>query len=251
MLYYLRKPADVVYQLSSNSANLLRSWKKSYIDTRAYIENSGVGSRWEFDKAILFEEVDHIAKISQDIADVAKIFIQFENMFGNHLKSIVKEPEEVDNMLKKAFKLVNLILQIDYDVFRPSNLENWEATLEYFKKHVEILEVEAKFVLDRSIQSLRSAEQGLSLIRDTQASDTRKAFIDHMSTKHESVMRQFISELGIVEYEFLVRTDFQSKKHLMNLKKLYFREIVKIHHLKEINHKMLEQFSGNVYSISI
>lgn len=126
-------------------------------------------------------------------------------MFGNHLKSIVKEPEEVDNMLKKAFQLVNLILQIDYDVFRPGNLENWEATLDYFKKNVELLEIEAKFVLDRSIQSLRSAEQGLSLIRDTQASDTRKAFIEHMSTKHESVMRQFISELGIVEYEFLVR----------------------------------------------
>lgn len=170
-------------------------------------------------------------------------------MFGNHLKSIVKEPEEVDNMLKKAFKLVNLILQIDYDVFRPSNLENWEATLDYFKKHVEILEIEAKLVLDRSIQSLRSAEQGLSLIRDTQASDTRKAFIEHMSTKHESVMRQFISELGIVEYEFLVRLELIFNADLINL--LFSRETVKIHHLKEINHKVLEQFSGNVYSINI
>ena len=41
--------------------------------TRAYIEDSGVGSRWEFDKKILFGLVDHVTRISQDIADIAKV----------------------------------------------------------------------------------------------------------------------------------------------------------------------------------
>jgi dynein heavy chain len=43
------------------------------METRAYIENSGNGSRWEFDKKILFGLVDHVSRISQDIADIAKV----------------------------------------------------------------------------------------------------------------------------------------------------------------------------------
>lgn len=43
------------------------------METRASIEESGVGSRWEFDKKTLFGLVDHITRISQDIADIAKV----------------------------------------------------------------------------------------------------------------------------------------------------------------------------------
>ena len=42
------------------------------METRAFIEK-GVGSRWEFDKKILFGQVEHIAKVSADIAAVAKV----------------------------------------------------------------------------------------------------------------------------------------------------------------------------------
>lgn len=43
------------------------------METRAFIEESGVGSRWEFDKKILFGLVDHVTRISQDVSDVAKV----------------------------------------------------------------------------------------------------------------------------------------------------------------------------------
>lgn len=43
------------------------------METRTYIEDSGVGSRWEFDKKTLFGLVDHVTRISQDIADIAKV----------------------------------------------------------------------------------------------------------------------------------------------------------------------------------
>lgn len=53
--------------------DLLQCWKNSYMETRAYIEESEVGSRWEFDKKKLFGVVDHVTRISQDIADIAKV----------------------------------------------------------------------------------------------------------------------------------------------------------------------------------
>ena len=50
------------------------------MDTRAFIEY-GVGSRWEFDKKILFGQVEHIAKVSADIAEVAKVRLSYINYF--------------------------------------------------------------------------------------------------------------------------------------------------------------------------
>lgn len=67
------RSATEAYELATNCAKLLLGWRKTYMATRSYIENSGVGSRWEFDKSILFSDVEHCARISQDIADLAKV----------------------------------------------------------------------------------------------------------------------------------------------------------------------------------
>lgn len=144
-----------VHDQANNCTTLLRSWKKSYYSTRSYIENSGVGSRWEFDKMILFELVDHVANISQDIANLGLVFLQFENIFSNRMKSIIREPEEVDNIMKRVYQLIDYVLTLDYDVFKPGNLENWQATLEYFYKFVGKVEIKANKVLDNCISSLR------------------------------------------------------------------------------------------------
>lgn len=67
------RTATEVHLLATNCARLLNTWKATYMATRAYIEQSGVGSRWEFDRAVLFSEVEHCAKISTDVADLSKV----------------------------------------------------------------------------------------------------------------------------------------------------------------------------------
>ena len=49
------------------------------MQTRSLIETSGVGSRWEFDKKTLFGLVDHMTRVSRDVADIAKVksFIKY------------------------------------------------------------------------------------------------------------------------------------------------------------------------------
>lgn len=61
------------YNLSSGCNKLLLTWKLSYMHTRAFIENTKVGSRWEFDQKVLFSGVTQCARISQDIANVSKV----------------------------------------------------------------------------------------------------------------------------------------------------------------------------------
>lgn len=71
--FHNRKAPRVIYKLASDCGQLLRTWKKSYMDTRTFIENFTTDPRWEFDKILLFNESDHSARISQDVADIAKV----------------------------------------------------------------------------------------------------------------------------------------------------------------------------------
>lgn len=139
-----------------------------------------------------------------------KAFYEFENMFGYRLRSNVADPEEVDIMLKKVYRLLNHILNIDYDIFEPNNKDNWESTLDYFYKYMEVVENEARVVLDQCIDSLKSAEQGLELIAYMGKAETRDKLLQHLMSKRESVMKKFVIEVGIVEHEFLVSSKLQT-----------------------------------------
>jgi dynein heavy chain, axonemal len=99
--------------------------------------------------------------------------------------------------------LVNLIVNVDYDIFRTNNLDNWEATMAEFSKHVRALEDEAKVVLDTCIVSLRSAVSGLDLIQNIGDYHTRPALAEHLAHKHESVMKKFVEEVVAIEHEFM------------------------------------------------
>lgn len=94
--------ASDAHALATKCADLLLTWKENYLKTRAHIEQSGVGSRWEFNKNILFDDVDHCARISNDIANISLVFIEFENIFKQKLQSLVYNPDDVDNMMNKV-----------------------------------------------------------------------------------------------------------------------------------------------------
>lgn len=94
--------ASDAHALATKCADLLSAWKENYLKTRAHIEQSGVGSRWEFAKNILFDDVDHCARISNDIANISLVFIEFENIFKQKLQSLVYNPDDVDNMMNKV-----------------------------------------------------------------------------------------------------------------------------------------------------
>lgn len=81
------RTATEAYDLATNCERLLLAWKKTYMATRAFIENSSVGSRWEFDNAVLFSDVEHCARISQDIANVAQVMRRYK-LYTNYTMEI-------------------------------------------------------------------------------------------------------------------------------------------------------------------
>lgn len=101
------------YTLATQCANLLLTWKTNYLETRASIERAEVGSRWEFNKSHLFDDIDHYSRISNDIANVSLVFIEFDNLFEKQLKGMIFNPDDVNDMLDKVKP--NLEFSHEYD----------------------------------------------------------------------------------------------------------------------------------------
>lgn len=102
----------------------------------------------------------------------------------------------------QIYQLIDYIVNIDYDIFRPANLENWEASLQLFAQKLETIENDGKNVIDKCIPKLRITEMGIELINSTKHLNTRKCLVEHMITKHDSIVQKFISEIEMVEQEF-------------------------------------------------
>lgn len=96
------------YITATKCADLLNRWKESYLKLRTYIEKSVVGSRWEFKNKFLFDDLDHCARISSDIANISLIFVEFENIFKQKMQSIVYHSDDIDYISNKVSKYVRL-----------------------------------------------------------------------------------------------------------------------------------------------
>lgn len=102
----------------------------------------------------------------------------------------------------QIYQLIDYIVNIDYDIFRPANLENWEASLQLFAQKLETIEHDGKNIIDKCIPKLRLTEMGIELINNAKNLNTRKCLAEHMITKHDSIVQKFISEIEMVEQEF-------------------------------------------------
>ena len=50
----------------------------------------------------------------------------------------------------------------------------------------------------------RSADQGIEYISNVSRLASKNALAEFLSQKHESIMKQFVAEVGAVEHEFMV-----------------------------------------------
>lgn len=101
--------------------------------------------------------------------------------------------------------MIDFIVDIDYDIFRPSNLENWEASLKSFYKRFDKIESDAKLIIDRCIPELHSTEHGIHMLQSIDKDlYTRRILVDYMLTKFDSVIKKFLNEIEMVQLEFQV-----------------------------------------------
>ncbi|XP_077294859.1 dynein axonemal heavy chain 10-like [Arctopsyche grandis] len=195
-------PYGDVYKLAVNAKNMLEKWKKCYMLTRQKIENSGKGARWEFDRRRLFHRTDYLASVCDDLSKVARVLIQFENIFGTELKSILKDQTEIQKIIKLVQQLVFSIQTVDFSLFIPDNKENWDVIINEFYKDVAIVEDKAKIFIDDSFENLRSSEEAMEMLLKLTNFETRESIHEQLTMKFGVIMQQFMKEITTIQSIF-------------------------------------------------
>ncbi|XP_063229306.1 dynein axonemal heavy chain 10 [Bacillus rossius redtenbacheri] len=186
----------------SEASKMLETWKKSYMDIRRMIEESGKGQRWEFDRKQLFQTTDYMQRVCDQLYEVLKVTLNFENIFGPELKAIVTFTSQIDTAAKKVKDLVQPILSADFDIFLEENEEMWQGLVTQFNKQVEVLEKEAMWFIDDSFKILRSSEDALQMLMKFKNVETQPMLKNQLQTKFEVIMGRFCQEIAQIEDKF-------------------------------------------------
>ncbi|XP_017781324.1 PREDICTED: dynein heavy chain 10, axonemal [Nicrophorus vespilloides] len=210
-----RMPIKEIKTLAGEVREMLKSWKECYMETRDKIELSGKTARWEFDRKKLFGESDYIALVCKDLEAIADIVDQFTNIFGPELKSIMTDPQKIDDVVRNLESLVHPIELADFDIYKETFKENWQQIMTQFGKEVKLLERTATLFIDQSFKVLRSAEGALEKLLKFKFMKTRRIIHDQLMSKFEIVMDQFSKELASSENLYLrnKRTPILCRNH--------------------------------------
>lgn len=191
------------YQSVKSASHFLQMWMKRYFDMRAEIEKSNAGSRWEFNQIVLFAEVKHLIKIYEDLSMVFDMYIEIENVLGTRIKSLIRQPVEVEQMLQRLDHFKVFFTKFGNDIFRMAFVEFWDELLEEFYGKIEHFEIDVRAFIDRCIELLNSPPDGIILMNFIVGIKTRPSFISHIKQRSDKVMKRLISFIGEVEHEFL------------------------------------------------
>nr|XP_031841739.1 dynein heavy chain 10, axonemal [Nomia melanderi] len=194
-----KKPLEEILRKTKDARVMLKSWKSAYLKVRKEIEESGKGTRWEFDQKRLFKSTEYIASVCNGLNQVAGVLEDFYNIFGPYLKSIISDPAQIDTIIKRVGRLVLPIQDADFNVYDEFNRENWEATMSLFYEEVRFLENEARFFIDECFMVLISAEQALEVLLKFKDMKTRTSIQQQLSRKFDVIMQQFSKEVSAVE----------------------------------------------------
>ncbi|XP_030756931.1 dynein heavy chain 10, axonemal [Sitophilus oryzae] len=200
--YIFRKPLNDLKRITKSAAEMLDTWKSSYMATRQKIEDSEKGQRWEFDKNKLFAASDYMAKVCRDIYQFATTVGHFKNTFGPELRSIVSDPQAIDNVAKRVDKLVLNIENIDFDIFDSNCKENWDAVLANCDKEVRKLDLEGANFIDQTFKMIRSSESALDMMLKFKHLETRQTIQNKLMQKFDVILDQYIREVLAVDDTF-------------------------------------------------
>ena len=130
------------------------------------------------------------------------ILEEFCNIFGNELKAVTENPNMIDDAIKSVNSLVDPIEQVPFNPFDHAEEAKWKGIIAKFHEQVTRYEGEAKFFVDGSFKTLRSAEGPFDMLQDFRHIRTRKAINDQLQKKYGDVLTKFCEEVDAVKLLF-------------------------------------------------
>ena len=191
----LRKDPVVALRTVDEAISVLESWYKTYMHVREKIEVSGTDHRWEFDRKKLFEQTNYMAKICENLHEIATVLDQFQKFLGPELKAVTGDSEGIDAVVLLVEGLIEPFEAVVFDVFDRRFKNSWDELVEQFRGKVEDIEAMTKTFIDTSFQKLRSAEGAFELLQNFQTIQSRDSINKQMMQKFDDILLQYSKEL--------------------------------------------------------
>eukprot|EP00727_Mastigamoeba_balamuthi_P006867 m51a1_g2800 putative dynein heavy chain axonemal (4501) ;mRNA; f:77561-92205 len=180
--------------------SLLQKWKQSYMDVRAKVEEDDPELHWEFDRRRLFEQTDYMADICANLADVAEVMEQFNNI--PMLKAVTGNSFKIDEVLTEVRRLISVIEAVSFDIFDRKNQSAWDTELRKFNHNAREIDLMIKEFINESFSNLRSAEDAFDLLLKYKTIKTRPSINKLMGVKFADVLKRYAEEVERVHMVF-------------------------------------------------
>ncbi|XP_050527907.1 dynein axonemal heavy chain 10 [Daktulosphaira vitifoliae] len=179
---------------------MIDKWKDYYYKFRSEIEKTAIFRRWEFKKDILFDQIDHVRYVVNDLKIILQIIGQFTVVFGPEMKSIVTQMPLASSVLMEG--LTGEFFDIDFNVYHQDEKETWKQIVNKFFLRVSEMEQQANTYIDLCFSRLRSAAKGFIALKIFENMNTRETMHKRLSQKYPVIIEKFKSEMNEIKYIF-------------------------------------------------
>lgn len=185
---------------------ILESWRQTYMDVRAKIEEGRSGQkRWEFDRIRLFERTDYMAGICANLEEALIIIDQFKRFLGPQITSVTGESSTLDAVSQQVQSLPVIFETVSFDIFERTHSQEWLKKMNIFYAKVKETEDASCASIEKIFQTLRSASGAFHLVENFKEIHSRPSIHEQIEKRYSDVLEQYESELFQVEKLFQTR----------------------------------------------
>ncbi|KAL8020331.1 putative AAA+ ATPase domain, dynein heavy chain region D6 P-loop domain-containing protein [Plasmopara halstedii] len=198
----LRQSPEKALRVIEEAKIVLESWHRTYQNVRERIEASGTDHRWEFDRKRLFEQTDYMAKICENLQEVATVLHQFHQFLGPELKAVTGDSQGIDDVMIRVENLILPFENVLYKIFDRGYKTSWDLVMTQFQDQVTEIEHMTQQFIDSSFRKLRSAEGAFDLLQNFQNIQSRESINKQMMEKYTDILTQYSKEVEMLGDQF-------------------------------------------------
>ncbi|KAF6767752.1 hypothetical protein AHF37_09758, partial [Paragonimus kellicotti] len=177
---------------------MLTTFENTYLQERQRVEATSQDNRWEFDRKLLFGDINYMKRILTDIFDMAKCANEFYHMFGPELKNITGDNKTLSEVLRLVDQLFTAMKSQDLPCpFLSKNEKVWLKVKNEFEDNASMID----------------AKQKTSSMTTLPISEARAAITCLLKDKYRDVLRSYGNELVKVDLKFKESKDSPAVAH--------------------------------------
>ncbi|KAF7256044.1 hypothetical protein EG68_05470 [Paragonimus skrjabini miyazakii] len=193
---------------------MLTTFENTYLQERQHVEATSQDNRWEFDRKLLFGDINYMKRILTDIFDMAKCANEFYHMFGPELKNITGDNKTLSEVLRLVDQLFTAMKSQDLPCpFLSKNEKAWLKVKSEFEDNASMIDAKAKNFINDYFAHIRGPTSAFDLLEKFKSVKARAAITCLLKDKYRDVLRSYGNELVKVDLKFKESKDAPAVAH--------------------------------------